>query len=180
METIERIKTRRTIRKFKDEKVPREVVEQIVSAAAYAPSWKNSQTTRYVVIEDKEVMEKIIKDGLMGLEHNSEIIRNTPVLVVVTSIKNRSGYERDGSYTTSRKDKWEAFDAGIATQTFVLAASELGVGSVIMGIYDEEKIKEILELPEDRAVSALVSIGYPDENPVAPKRKEVEELIEYR
>ena len=77
METIERIKTRRTIRKFKDEKVPREVVEQIVSAAAYAPSWKNSQTTRYVVIEDKEVMEKIIKDGLMGLEHNSEIIRNT-------------------------------------------------------------------------------------------------------
>ena len=56
METIERIKTRRTIRKFKDEKVPREVVEQIVSAAAYAPSWKNSQTTRYVVIEDKELI----------------------------------------------------------------------------------------------------------------------------
>lgn len=180
METIERIKTRRTIRKFTDEKVSRDIIEQIVAAAAYAPSWKNSQTTRYVVIEDKEIMSKIASDALLGFEHNAGIINNCPVLIAVTSIKNRSGYERDGSFTTSRKDKWEAFDAGIATQTFALAASELGVGSVIMGIYDEEKVKEILGLPEDRAVSALMSIGYPAETPTAPVRKEVAELVEYK
>lgn len=180
METLQRIKERRSIRKFKSESVSRDVIEKIVDAASYAPSWKNSQTTRYVVLEDRALIEKVANEGVMGLEHNAGIIKNCGNLVVVTTIMKRSGYERDGSFTTSRQDKWEVFDAGIATQTFVLAASELGIGSVIMGIYDEEKIKEILEIEEDRAVSALIAIGIPDEEPQAPKRKEVGELVAYK
>ena len=94
-------------------------------------------------------------------------------------IHGRSGFERDGSYTTSKEDRWEMFDAGIATQTFCLAAHEKGVGSVIMGIFDEDKVAELISLEEGRKVAALIAVGYPDEEPALPKRKEVEELVRF-
>ena len=100
-------------------------------------------------------------------------------LVVVTMVKNRSGYERDGSYTTSKEDRWEMFDAGIATQTFCLAAHEKGLGTVIMGIFDEAKIEEVIDIPEGQQVAALIAIGHPAITPEAPKRKEVSELVSY-
>ena len=67
----------------------------------------------------------------------------------------------------------------MAAQTFCLAAWEYGVGSVIMGIFDAEKVAELLQLPEDEEAVALIAIGYPDETPNAPKRKTVEELVQF-
>ena len=94
-------------------------------------------------------------------------------------IQGRSGYERDGSFTTSKEDRWEMFDAGIATQTFCLAAHEKGIGSVIMGIFDEAKVGELINIEEGRKVAALVAVGYPAETPEAPKRKTVEDLVRF-
>ena len=94
-------------------------------------------------------------------------------------VHGRSGYERDGSFTTSKEDRWEVFDAGIATQTFCLAAHEKGIGSVIMGIFDENKVGELIDIEEGRKVAALVAVGYPAETPEAPKRKPVEELVRF-
>lgn len=180
METLERIKQRRSIRKFKPEQIPHEIVEQIVEAAAYAPSWKNTQATRYLIVEDKALIEKISAQGMMDFSFNQKTLESAAALVVVCSIANRSGYERDGSYSTSKKDKWEMFDAGIASQTFMLAASELGIGTVLMGIFDEKEIHRILALEETYHVSALIAMGYPDEQPQPPKRKSAVELVQYR
>jgi nitroreductase len=72
------------------------------------------------------------------------------------------------------------FDTGIAAQTFCLAAHEQGLGTVILGLFDEDKIEEMLQLPEDRELAALIPVGYPDEAPVAPKRKPVTDLISYQ
>ena len=72
------------------------------------------------------------------------------------------------------------FDAGIAAEAFCLAAYEQGLGTVIMGIFDEEKASSYLELSEDRELAALIPIGYPAESPVAPRRKPVEELLSYK
>jgi len=71
------------------------------------------------------------------------------------------------------------FDAGIASQTLCLSAHEMGLGTVIMGLYDESTIISILGLEEGRSVSALIPIGYPDIDPEAPKRKSVEDLLSY-
>ncbi|MBQ1741404.1 MAG: nitroreductase family protein, partial [Erysipelotrichaceae bacterium] len=84
---------------------------------------------------------------------------------------------RDGSFTTSKEDRWEMFDAGIASQTFCLAAHDMGVGSVILGIFDEEKVAKSISLPEGEKVAALIPIGYPDQECVAPKRKTTDELM---
>lgn len=177
MEALKCIETRRSIRKFKAEKITNETLESIVSAASYAPSWKNTQVTRYVVIEDSALKNQIAEEAVLGFEYNSTTIKGASALVVVTMIHGRSGFERDGSYTTSKEDRWETFDAGIATQTFCLAAHDMGVGSVIMGIFDEAKVAELVNLDENQKVAALVAIGYPDEEPTAPKRKSADELM---
>ena len=124
MNTVDCIKSRRSIRRFKPDSVKHSLVEEIISAASFSPSWKNTQITRYIAIEDSSLLGKIADDFTPS--YNSDIIRQTPVLIAVTYIKGRCGFERDGSYTTGKKDRWQMFDAGVACQTFCLAAHEYG------------------------------------------------------
>lgn len=170
---------RRSIRKFKTEPVSHELLSQIVGTASYAPSWKHTQITRYIAIEG-ELKERIAKEGTSIYPGNGTIISNAPVLVAVTILKNRSGFERDGSYSTPRGDGWQMYDAGVASQTFCLAAYEQGLGTVILGLFDQATVESMLQLPEDRELVALIPVGYPDESPVAPRRKSVEELLTYQ
>ena len=178
MEALECIKTRRSIRKFKAEPVNHEILEKIVEAASLAPSWKNTQIPRYNIVETSDIKNDIAANGTLGFEHNSEIINGAPQLVV-SMIEKRCGYEKDGSFTTSKEDRWEMFDAGIACQTFCLAAHDLGVGSVILGIFDESSVAKSISLKEGEKVAALIAIGYPDQECSAPKRKTLEDLLRF-
>ena len=179
MDTKECIRGRRSVRRYTGEPVTRETVEQIVALAAYAPSWKNTQVARYNVVTDRAVIEKIANECVLGFAHNAAILQSCSVLVVQSINVKRSGYERDGSFSTSKGTHWESFDAGIAAQTFCLAAHELGVGTCILGVFDAEKVAEAVSLPSTQAVSCMISMGYPAENPAVPARKSVGELVRY-
>ena len=178
MNVTECLKTRRSIRRYKAEPVDHSVIDSIVSLASYSPSWKNTQITRYIAIEDPSLLTEIA--DRYTPEYNSNIIRQAPMLIAVTFKKGRCGYERDGSFTTKKGDRWQMFDAGIACQSFCLAAWDQGLGTVIMGVFDEDGIAELLRIPEDQELAALIAIGHPDIKPEAPKRKTVEELLQYR
>ena len=178
MNTIECIKGRRSIRRYKPDPIDHSLIDSIVSAASYSPSWKNTQITRYIAIEDPSIIGKITEE--FTYEHTAGIIKQAPMLIAVTFLKGRSGFERDGSYTTKKGDRWQMFDAGIAAQSFCLAAKEYGLGTVIMGIFDEDGISGLLELPEDQELAALIAIGWPADEPEAPTRKSVEDLLQYR
>lgn len=171
------IETRRSIRKFEKKDVPQELLSKLVEAASYAPSWKNSQTVRYNAVYNHDRIQKIADEAVLGFEWNQKIISAAPVLMVVTTVDKRSGYERDGSFSTSKGDHWQSFDAGLSVQNFCLAAHENGLGTVILGLFDEAKVLEILDLPQEESVSALIPIGYPAEQPEMPKRKAVEDLL---
>ena len=179
MEAIECIKGRRSIRSYTDEPVDRETINKIVEAASYAPSWKHTQTARYTVIDSKELKDKIASGCTNTYPGNGEIIKQAPVLVVVSFIKNRAGFERDGSFSTSKEDRWEMFDSGVATEAFCLAAHAYGLGTVIMGLIDDS-IKEAIDLPETQDTSCVICLGHPADEPVAPKRKPVEDLVTYK
>ena len=179
MTAKECIKGRRSIRKFADTPVSRDVIADIVETASYAPSWKHTQITRYIAVEG-ELKDKIADECTSAYAKNGEIIKNAPMLIAVTFIKNRSGFERDGSYSTPKEGGWQMFDAGVASEAFCLAAYEQGLGTVIMGIFDEAKAASLLEVPEERESVALIPIGYPAESPAAPKRKSVEELLSFK
>lgn len=178
MNMTECIKGRRSIRKYRAERIEHSVLESIISTASYSPSWKNTQITRYIAIEDTSLIQEIADK--FTPEFNSNIVRQVSTLIAVTFIKNRCGFERDGSYSTKKEDRWQMFDVGVACQTFCLAAHEQGLGTVIMGIWDEDGITKLLDIPENQELAALVAIGYPEDIPSAPKRKTVEDLLTYR
>lgn len=176
MELKQCLETRRSIRRFKNEPVSRELLEELVRLASFAPSWKNTQTSRWIFLDGPK-KQRFSREAVMGYAGNQAIIDSCPVLLVQTCIQGRAGYERDGSFTTAKGDRWEMFDAGIAAQTLCLAAHDLGLGTVIMGVFDPAAAAEILELPQGRSVSSLIAVGWPDQEPVMPKRKTVEELL---
>lgn len=179
MEAIKCIKERRSIRKFIEDSIDKQVIKDIVEAASYAPSWKNTQITRYTVVTNKDKIEKLANDCVLGFEFNTKTMLNAPSIVVVSYVEGRCGYERDGSYSTSKEDRWQMFDGGIASQTFCLAAHDKGVGTVIMGIFDDDKVAQTINLPEGEKVAALIAMGYPKFAPEAPARKEVDELVRF-
>ena len=178
MNTSECITTRRSIRRYKPDLIDHSLIESIVSLASYSPSWKNTQITRYIAIEDSSLLREIAER--FTPDYNSKIISQAPMLIAVTMKKGRSGFERDGSFSTKKGDRWQMFDVGAACQTFCLAARDKGLGTVIMGIFDEDGITELLHIPEDQELAALIAAGWPDIDPDAPKRKTVGELLQYR
>lgn len=177
MNTADCILTRRSIRTFEDRPIPHDLMEKIIGLAAYAPSWKNTQITRYLAIEDKQIIAEIAKTYA---PFNAHVLSSCPLLIAATVIKKRSGYERDGSYTTDRGDGWQMFDCGVACQTLSLALHDNDLGSVIMGVFDRLALEKYLELPEDRELVALVAVGYPAEEPAVPRRKPVSDLLSWR
>ncbi|MDO4270820.1 MAG: nitroreductase family protein [Eubacteriales bacterium] len=180
METLECIKTRRSVRKFTEQPVTENELRQAVAAAAYAPSWKNTQIARYIVVTDPEKKQRLADECMLGFAFNQKTASRAPALIVLTMRTGRSGFERDGSFSTPQGAHWQSFDAGIAAQTFCLAAHELGLGTVIMGIYDERKVAAVVGVPEGQTVAALIAVGHPAEEPAAPKRKDVDELVSFQ
>ena len=104
MNTVDCIKTRRSVRKFTEEKVPHEVLEQLVELSRWAPSWKNTQIARYVAVEDEALKSRIAEEAT--IPWNEGIIKGAPVLMVMTYVEKRSGFERDGSFSTTKGDRW--------------------------------------------------------------------------
>lgn len=180
MNATDCIKTRRSIRKFTGEQLPHAVIEEIVDLARMAPSWKNTQVPRYTLVEDQALIERIATEATAGFTWNEGIIKGAPALMVMSYVQKRCGYERDGSFSSVKGDQWQMFDCGVAAQTFCLAAHEKGAATVILGLFDEDKIKEMLSLPENETVACLIPIGYAAEEPAAPKRREVAEILSYR
>ncbi len=177
MDAITCIKTRRSVRKFTDDMVPAETVREIVELASYAPSWKNTQVIRYTLVEDADVIARIAAEGVMDFPLNQKTVSRAKQIMVVTYKDGICGFEKNGDYSTSKEDRWEMFDAGIATQTFCLAAHEKGVGTVILGIFDDAKIADIVGIPQGQTVAAVVALGYPAFEPDMPPRKSVDDLL---
>ena len=104
MDTITCIKTRRSIRQFKEQEVTKDVLEDIVQTASFAPSWKNTQTTRYIAITDPKVKARLAEEGCKDYPFNQKNINTAPAIIATTIVDKRSGFERDGSYSTVRED----------------------------------------------------------------------------
>ena len=179
MNSTELLKTRRSVRKFKDELVSKDIIDQIIEVSRYAPSWKNFQIVRYNILENKEIIKNIASHAVNGFIYNTKTLSHANQVCILTYKKDVSGKLDTGELATTKKD-CEVFDAGISALQFCLAAHDLGVETVIMGIFDEETIKKTVSIPEDEAIGALIVFGYPKyENPDAPKRKEVSELLRF-
>jgi len=176
MEVLEAIKTRRSVRKYKATPVDDKTIETVLEAARWAPSWANTQCSRFVVVRDSRIKEELA--DMAGKNPATEAIRTAPVVIVACAELEKAGYYH-GEPVTDVGD-WYMFDVAIAMQNLVLAAHSLGLGTVHTGLnFDSKKAAKILGIPEGFRAVEMTPLGYPDHEPAAPPRKELAEIVFY-
>ncbi|RLE94330.1 MAG: nitroreductase [Thermoprotei archaeon] len=158
---FEVIKARRSIRRYEPKPIPREDLEKIFEAARLAPSAKNLQPWRFVVITDPEKKKELAKACW-----NQMFIADAAVIVVALSDPNLS-------------PRWHDKDTMIAIEHMVLVAADLGYGTCWIGAFDENEVKKIVKAPKNLKVVAVLPIGYPAESPPQRPRKKLEEIFFY-
>lgn len=173
---IDVIKERRSIRKYDTREVPGDVVNNLLETLRWTPSWANTQCWEVIWVKDKESKEKLAEASYKGNPAN-KAIGDAPVLLALCAKLNTSGFYK-GEVTTKFGD-WFMFDLGLATQTLCLSAQSIGLGTVVIGLFNHDKAKEILAVPEGYEIVALIPLGYPAQTPSAPKRKEVSDFLHY-
>ena len=174
MELMEAIKGRRSIRKYKPDPVPEEVLRTILEAARWSPSWANTQCWEVVVVKDPKIKSELA-ETLVKTNPALSSMTEAPLVIVLCGKKGVSGFKKGETATV--KGDWLMFDTGIAMQSLCLAAHGLGLGTVVVGLFDHKKAEEVLGVPQDREVVAITPLGYPAAEGVAPKRKEISEFV---
>ncbi len=172
------IKERRSVRRYTDERVSREIMSEIIDTARWAPSWVNSQIVRYTIVDSEDMIADIANNAVRGFTYNTKTLSRTKGLMVLSYVTGVSGKKEEMDRAFENTNVWEMFDAGIACQTFCLAAHEKGVGTCIMGVVNQEKIAEIISLPEGERVAAVITYGYEAGEHAKPvPRKEVKDIL---
>jgi len=165
---MEAIKTRRSIRRFRETPVPENLLKEVLNAARLAPSADNAQPWKIIVVRDEQMKQKVTQAC-----NGQKFLVQAPIVLVVCGIP-EDAFQTVGGYMSSH-----VIDASIALDHVTLAAHSLGLGTCWVAWFKEEKVKDILGIPEDVRVVALSPLGYPDESPERPSRKNLEELIAY-
>ena len=173
-ELMEVIKTRRSVRKYDEKDVPEEVLNSILEAVRWSPSWANTQCWEVVVIRDKTIKENL-KEVIFPKNPATNAITQAPLLLAVCGKLKSSGFYNN--IVTTKFGDWFMFDLGLFTQTLCLAAQDLGLGTVVVGLFDHDKAKGIIKVPEGYELVALVPLGYPAKISSAPQRREIREFV---
>ena len=176
MDLMEAIKGRRSIRKYKAEPVPEEAIQKVIEAVRWSPSWANTQCWEVILVGDPN-MKSELANTLTPTNAARSSMTEAPLVVVLCGRKGVSGFKKGEAATV--KGDWLMFDTGIAMQSLCLAACGLGLGTVVVGLFDHKKADEILGLPVNVEVVAMTPLGYPAAQVSAPKRKDFSEFVFY-
>ncbi len=179
MNAIDLLKDRRSVRKYKQQKVDRKLMEEIIELSKWAPSWANFQIARYTLIDDEALIKRVADEGVMGFAYNIKTLQNTKGVCVLSFVQGKSGKFNDTDYATTKTNSWEVFDAGIACHQFCLAAAAKGVGTCIFGVIDDKVMADIAQLPQEETVAAVITYGYPDEAPAPTPRKDISKIMRF-
>ena len=173
MEFKQLIQERRSVRAYRSAPTYEELV-QILREAQQAPSWKNSQTTRWYVAESPEKHEQL-RQALHPANQNK--VANT-AMIVSTYVRNIAGFTKEEP-DNEVGNGWGAYDLGLHDAYLLLAAKDAGYDTLIMGLRDGQKIREILSIPENEEVLSVIAVGKRAEEPAFRPRKELEEITKF-
>jgi nitroreductase len=174
MKFSELIEARRSVRKYAKAEISKDEMAKIVEEALNAPSWKNTETTRYYAAIGADAKAKIWSEALPGF--NAASSENAAALVAVTFVPGESGYMGD-TPADELGEMWGAYDCGLASSYFVLAAKNHGWDTLIMGIRDTAKVKAILNIPEKEILTSVIAVGKSAQPYFKNPRKPVAEVL---
>ncbi len=164
MDLISLIKARRSVRLYSEEPIKDEELEILLEAARWAPTGANLQPWHFIVVRDENTRKEISKYAKFFFFKSSHV-GNAPCIIVLC-------YEKE-------KSRFGIYDVTLAGGNILLAAESIGLGTCWIGAFDEKKIKELLQIPENVSVVALITVGRPKEKPTAPPRIELEKIVHY-
>lgn len=176
MKFLELVNKRYSVRSYKDKPVDRKIIERCLEAARLAPSASNSQPWYFIVVDDPELKDKIARRTFNRFISFNRFAREAPVLVVVITEKSNL-FARVGGMIKGKR--YNLIDIGIAVEHFCLQATEEGIGTCILGWFDEEGIKKILKIPKNKSVDLIITMGYPKDKPKKKNRKSLDEIRSY-
>lgn len=172
------IEKRRTVRKYSpDTNVTREQIQQLVKAAQEAPSWKNTETGRYYCVLSED-MKLQLRQQCLGYANNDTKTEHA-ALIVTTFVHNRAGFQTDGTPDNEIGNGWGCYDLGLQNENLILKATELGLSTLILGLRDADKIREMLSIPEEETIVSVIAVGKAAEEPARPRRRELNEVLKF-
>lgn len=172
------LENRRAIRRYKNEPIDHEDIRRVLKAAILAPSWKNSQCPHWYVVTNDQLLAELRENGLPAF--NAKNTENAPCLIVVCYEPRKSGMGNDGEYANAIGEGWSCFDCGLAVENLCLEATRLDLGTLIMGIYNEQAIRQALSIPGELKIMCVVALGKPDIDPEMPKRNKLKDVAVFK
>ena len=174
---LDLVKKRQSIRKYLDKPVEREKIERCLEAARLAPSASNSQPWGFIVIDDPKLKEAVARKTFDRIISFNRFSLQAPVLILLLS-ERPSFFSRVGSVV---KDKqFSLFDIGITAEHLCLQAAEEGLGTCMLGWFNEKGVKKLLNIPQQIRVELIITMGYPESNQIRPKkRKPINQIRSY-
>lgn len=167
MDFLKLVKERESVREYKGEKVPREMIHECLEASRLAPSACNSQPWRFIVVDDPPLVEKVALKCTGFLPIN-RFVSMAPVIVVIVSEPSTMP-ARLGGWLKDRP--FHYIDLGIAAEHFCLQAKALGLGTCILGWFQEEEIRDLLCIPKEKRIGLLITLGYPKGETIREKKR---------
>ena len=176
MEFQKLIETRRTVRKYSpDTNITKAQIQELVQAAQEAPSWNNTETGCYYCILSEDVKAQFRRECLS--DANNAAKTEHAALIVTTFVHSLAGFQPDGTPDNELGNGWGCYDLGLQNENLVLKAADLGLSTLIMGLRDEKKIREVLSIPEEETIVSVIAVGKAAEEPHRPKRKGLTEIL---
>ena len=169
------LNSRRSIRNYDaTKKISEQEVRELLLATQEAPSWANQQPTKYYVAISSEKLAAV--QNLVG--GNKDRIKNAPVLIVSTFERGKSGFFRENP-ANEVGDGWGAYDNGLSNCYLVLKARAMGFDTLIMGMREADKLRELFSIPENETVMAVIALGYRAAEPVQPRHRQLDDIVKF-
>ena len=167
--------TRRSIRAYEPGRTISEAqVRELLTATQNAPSWANQQPSKYYVAITPEKHDAVLE--MIG--GNKDRVINAPVMIVSTFEKGKSGFFR-GNPANDAGDFWGAYDNGLSNAYLILKAREMGFDTLIMGMRESDRLRELFNIPEEEMILAVIALGYRAEEPNMPVHRPLDEIAKF-
>jgi len=173
---LELIISRQSDRKYSDKPVEKEKLERIIEAGRMAPSACNAQPWKFIVVDDPSIRKKVAEAASAKLIGMNTFVGQAPLLLVIVREKPNMSSKIGG--TIKNKD-YSLIDIGIAAENICLQAKAEGIGSCIIGWFDERMLRKILNIPKTKRVELIISLGYSLSEQREKRRKPADLTISY-
>jgi nitroreductase len=173
---LETITSRQSDRRYSDKPVEKEKLGRVLEAGRMSPSACNAQPWKFIVVTDPGLLKNVAQAASAKLLNMNRFVDQAPVILVIVREKPNVVSKVGG--TIKNKD-YSLIDIGIASENICLQAKAEGLGSCMIGWFDENGVRKILGIPRDKRVELIITLGYSLSEYRTKNRKPLEEVISY-